>query len=614
MRITASVRRPAFLALAVAAACSLYAESSLAAFGLSSPKPGLYRVDTNGGLVFDVDASGNITSLLYNGVQYADPTKPSGLNIGTGYVYRSTSLPAITADVLTANGTVVPAAGAAATAPAQYVRIGVTVTSPSGAQLVHYYLAKNGTPDIYMGTYFTEEPPLDLVRYIVRVPIGALPVAGPSGTPGATGPQGAPQDLRLTNVRLESGDIGAMSASGDPTLFNAAVNGMTRSKHYSNSRVIDWQYFGGRSAGGDAGVWFYRGNSEGGSGGPFYRCLLNQITSTHNELTYIVNYGEGQTEAMRTEVLNTYTLMFTSGAAPSAPDTSWFGLMNLRGYVGAAQRGTVAGVGLRNTKPQYRYTVALANDQAQYWANADLGNNGFYKIPNVLPGTYTMHVYKNELDVLTVPGVVVTAGGLNALHTLTIANDPEDAPALWRIGAWDGAPSELRNGTLVTTMHPSDVRMSSWSPGPFTVGVSQPTDFPAYLFAGVNATQLINFQLTADQAATDLRLRIGITAAFASGRPGIRVNGVCVSPTNGADTHCQTQTVASAQPHSRSLTVGTYRGNNTLYTIVVPHRALVAGANTLELFVVGSDAKPGYLSSAFSVDAVDLVPASVVQQ
>jgi rhamnogalacturonan endolyase len=185
--------------------------------------------------------------------------------------------------------------------------------------------------------------------------------------------------------------------------------GQTRSKHYSNMRLKDWQYFGGLNSAGTVGLWFYRDNNEGNSGGPFYRSLLNQITSTNNELTYIVNYGEGQTEAFRMGVLNNYTLMFTGGAAPTAPDTSWFSVMGLDGYVAPAGRGTVAGVGLSGTDPAYTYTVGFSSDKAQYWATANLTNNGFFKSTGMRPGNYTLTVYKNELAVYT-GSVTVTAG------------------------------------------------------------------------------------------------------------------------------------------------------------------------------------------------------------
>ena len=61
-------------------------------------------------------------------------------------------------------------------------------------------------------------------------------------------------------------------------------------------------------------------------------------------------------------------------------------------------------------------------------------------------------------------------------------------------------------------------------------------------------------------------MRIGITAAYAGGRPQIAVNNW----TSAAP-------AASSQPGSRSLTIGTYRGNNALYSYAVPASAFVTG-------------------------------------
>jgi rhamnogalacturonan endolyase len=64
-------------------------------------------------------------------------------------------------------------------------------------------------------------------------------------------------------------------------------------------------------------------------------------------------------------------------------------------------------------------------------------------------------------------------------------------------------------------------------------------------------------------------VRIGITAAYASGRPREAVNGWSPSALPAA----------SPQPGSRSMTVGSYRGNNTTYTGNVPASALKVGTN-----------------------------------
>ena len=90
-------------------------------------------------------------------------------------------------------------------------------------------------------------------------------------------------------------------------------------------------------------------------------------------------------------------------------------------------------------------------------------------------------------------------------------------------------------------------------------------------------------------------MRIGITAAIAGGRPAITVNSFN-SPNPSP----------SSQPSSRSLTIGTYRGNNALYTFSVPASAFVAGANTLAIRVISGSSGTGFLSPGYSYDAVEL--------
>jgi len=559
-----------------------------------------YEVDTNAGLVLKVMAydngastqsAGDLSSLVYNGVQYQDQTRGSQLNSGFDGLYSNVSAVSVSAEMLSATGASTPASTAqnGTLTGGAYIKITVTSNSTKGGLLKHYYLIKAGEPRVYMGTYFTEEPDtLNLVRYIVRVPIAALPSGPEAGVPGGRNSAGAwPQDLRGTDTTVESGDVFGFSSS-------SASAGQTRSKHYANQRLKDWSYFGGRNAAGTVGLWIHRDGQEGGSGGPFYRSLLNQITATDNELTYIVNYNEGQTEAFRTGVLNTYTLIFTDGSAPTAPDISWFSVAGLQGYVPPSGRGGVAGVGLTGTVPGNDYTVGFANGQAQYWATADLTHRGFFKSTGMLPGTYTLTVYKGELAVHSAT-VQVTAGSTVSLNTIAITGDPEAAQAVWRIGRWDGTPTELRNGDKVTTMHPSDVRLDSWSPGPFTVGSSADTAFPAYFWRDVNSGQVVRFTLTSAQIK-DATLRIGITTARANGRPSIGVNS-WVSSTPAAST----------QPTTRTLTVGTYRGNNTTYTFSIPASALVVGTNTLTLNAAGGGSATGYLSPSFAVDAIDFL-------
>jgi rhamnogalacturonan endolyase len=531
--------------------------AAVSSFGLTQDA-NFYTIDTGAGLVFKVrrldngvstQSAGDIASMVYNGVEYQDQARGTQVNSGFDFLYSGVSAVDVSAVPV---GTDV-----------------VKVTVKAG-NLTHYYIARRGEAKIYMGTYFTSEPDtLNLARFIVRVPIARLP----------NGP--APSDLRGNTGAIEASDVFGMP------------NGETRSKHYSNMRLKDWQYIG--ATGTNVGLWIVRDNNEGNSGGPFYRSLLNQGTSTDQEITYIINYGEGQTEPLRTKILNTYTMVFNDGSAPGAVDTSWLGTLGLTGWVAPEARGAVSGAGITGRDPRFAYTVGFSNATAQYWAAAD-ATDGHFTSAGMIPGTYTMKVYKNELAVDT-RTVTVNAGASTSAGTIAVTGDPGAAAGLWRIGDWDGSPAEFINGGKVTTMHPSDVRMASWTPGDYVVGTSTPaTGFPAYQWKDVNGALTVRFNLRQSQIVP-LRLRVGITTAFAGGRPKAQVNGwVSANPS------------PSTQPSSRTLTVGTYRGNNTMYTFDIPASELVVGQNVLTLTAISGTAGTRFLSPGYSYDAIDLIP------
>ncbi len=535
---------------------ALLAPASLfASFGLTTD-PTFYTVDTGAGLVFKIrrqdfgsstQSPGDIASLVYNGVEYQDQQRGSQVNSGFDWLYTGVSAVAINAAMV----------GNA------YVKITV-----QAGNLTHYYIARNGYAQITMGTYFTTEPSVhNLCRYIVRIPSSLLP----------NGP--APSNILGNTGAIEASDIFGMA------------DGTTRSKHYSNMRLKDWSYIG--ATGSNVGVWMVRDNNEGNSGGPFYRCLLNQ-DGGDQEITYMVNYGEIQTEAFRTNLLDTYTLVFTNGTPPPAVDSSWYGDVGMIGYIAPSGRGAVAGIGITGRDPNYEYTVGFSNNAAQYWATASPAD-GSFNCQGMLPGTYTMRVYKNEYAVDT-ETVTVNAGGTTPVNLIAITGDPSAKSALWRIGDWDGTPREFLNGDKVTTMHPSDVRMSPWVTPPYVVGSSTPaTGFAAYQWKNVNNPVTIKFNLTADQIAS-YSLRAGITIAYAGGRPMAQVNNWVSSIP-----------AAPGEPKTRSLTVGSYRGNNTMYTYNVPASALVVGENTVTLTVVSGSSGSGFLSPGCSYDAVDFV-------
>jgi rhamnogalacturonan endolyase len=594
--------------------------TAISPFGLTSD-PTYFTIDTGAGLVFKIrrtdngsstQSAGDIASMVYKGVQYQDQSRGTQVNSGFDFLYTGVSAVNVGAETI---GT-------------DYVKVTVV-----GGNLTHYYMARRGDPKIYMGTYFTTEPStLGLTRFIVRVPIAVLPSGTPAGTPGGLVDGAWPDDLRGTSGAIESGDIFGITSG--------PFAGQTRSKHYSNMRLKDWQYIGG--TGPNVGMWIVRDNQEGGSGGPFYRSLLNQITSTNNEITYIVNYGEGQTEGFRTSRLNSYTLSFTDGSAPAPVDTSWFGDMKLLGYVAPNARGNVFVPSIAGRTGNFDYTVGFANATAQYWADV-AATDGHASSDGMIPGDYTMTVYKNELAVASAP-VTVTAGTTNIIAPITIGadalvnsddprnkwhiakGDPSMTQALFRIGEWDGTPREFKNGDKITVMHPQDVRMAPWfdtaiPTNPYLVGSSSAAStMPAYQWkglatgAGVCATNpnaqnpplTVQFNLKASQisAASTYKFRIGVTTAQAGGRPQINVN----SWSSGYVGSQSGDVFPPSQPSTRTMTVGTYRARNITYDYTIPASALVAGANTLKIYVVsGSCSTSSWLTPGYAFDAMDLI-------
>lgn len=508
-------------------------------FGITS-SAGVLTVDTGAGLLFKVKANGDISSIKYKGgAELQDQTKGSHIASGLG----SATVVTYTID------------GALAK---------ITLTTPT---LVHYLLVRAGENTIYMGTYVTAEPSVGELRWITRLQnkfYTSLP---------------AESDLRDNTGAIESEDIFGMA------------DGTTRSKYYGNQRAMDLAVRGVSGPG--IGAYMVYGNRESSSGGPFYRDIQNQ-SGTDAEVYNYMNSGHAQTEPWRMGLHGPYALVFTDGPAPVIPDMSWMESANLLGWVPASQRGKVMGRGLFGFDLAHRYTVGFANSAAQYWTIAK-APNGNFTTPAMKPGAYTMTVYKDELALYTAP-VTVNSAATTALEPITLSTDPDKAAAVWRIGSWDGTPLELLNGPGINLRHPSDVRNASWGPVLYTVG-SPSTMFPAAQWkTGVNNSTRVSFELSADQIS-NRTLRIGISAAYEGGRPGIKMNNY----TPGA------VPPASSQPDSRSLTTGNYRGNNRMYTYPIPSSALVVGTNTLTISVTSGSSGAGFLSPAFAYDALDLL-------
>ncbi|MFD9283391.1 rhamnogalacturonan lyase B N-terminal domain-containing protein [Streptomyces mirabilis] len=535
---------------AAVSATALTPTAAAASFGYTDDGSN-YVVDTGANLVFKVSkTNGDLTSLVYRGTEYQgyggkNSHVESGLGTSTVTIAQSGS----TILVSVAYGT-----------------------------LKHYYAARSGENNVYLWTNKADAS-VSATRYIVRVKAGLFL-------------NDEPDSYTYAPTTIESADVFAKS------------DGQTRSKHYSKLRVIDYNYIGWTT--GSVGLWIVRSNHEKASGGPFYRSLLRHQSADGGGLYEILYYGENQTESERFGLQGPYVIAFTDGGAPSSSlyagnlTTSWADSLGIFGYTAASGRGRVAGVGISGRDTAYAYTVGLANSAAQYWGSAR-ASGGYFSIAGVLPGSYTLTVFKGELAVYT-SSVTVTAGGTTTLNSIAIpsSNDPSNASAIWRIGTWDGTPSGFKNADLMTYAHPSDVRAAPWT-GNVVVGSGTETSaFPCYLWKDVNSGIIVYFRLTAAQAAAAHTLRIGVTTAYANGRPQIVVNDTWTSAVPSPPT----------QPSTRSLTVGSYRGNNYTFTYSVPASAWLTDTsayNTLKIYVASGSGSTSFLSAGTSVDGVDLL-------
>jgi rhamnogalacturonan endolyase len=532
------------LVLGSGALATVAGTASAAAFGWSDDGSN-FVVDTGASLVFKVSKSnGDLVSFVYRGVEYQGYGKNSHVESGLG---ASTV-------TLTASGST------------------ILITVVHGS-LIHYYAARSGENNIYMWTYKAADS-VTMQRYIVRLKPGLLQFSGGDAWDSAA----------VTTI--EAGDV-----------FQAA-DGTTHSKHYSGLRVMDYDYIGAKNAAGTVGIWMVRSNHEKASGGPFFRSLLRSGSTGSPDLYEIVWYNMAQTEAQRYGLHGPYVLSFTDGGAPSTAvrTTAWADGLGIKNYVPASGRGRVAGVGINGRDTAYAYTVGFAAADAQYWAAAN-ASTGYFSCAGMLPGTYTMTVYKDELAVHT-GSVTVTAGGTTTLNSITIGGDPSTASAIWRIGDWTGSPKGFKNAGLMTYAHPSDPRAATWT-GNFIVGSAAASTFPCYQWIGVNNDVLVYFKLTAAQAAAAHTLRIGLSASYAGGRHRVSVNS-------------WTSAIPAAPSNSgtRSLTVGAYRSYTSTLTYTVPASAFqtdVSQWNILKLTLVSGSSGDGYLSPGVAFDCIDLL-------
>jgi len=533
---------PGGLALGIGASTAEVAARPAAAraataFGYTS-SGGYYTVSTGAGLTFKINQStGGMTSLNINGTEL----QPSG----TSESHVESGIPS-------------PAVSAAQTG--NYIVITASTSTWYGSgTLHHYYVAVNGQNNVYMATYVGSAGEVRWIQYLNRDVLAGVITASDvnGGTP-----------IESTGIDL--------------------VNGQTRSKYYSNRQAMSLTPRGVTGSG--LGVYLAYGLRESSSGGPFFRDIEQQGTSASVEVYNYMWSGHNDTEAQRLGVLHgPYALMVAGPSAPAAPDMSFMDTLGLAGLVAPSGRGSVAGA-VSGITAGLAATVGWANSAAQYWAVPQ--SNGDFASPLMKPGSYTQTLYQGELAVAT-RTVTVTAGAMTTGQNMTSGWVTPASP-VFRVGTWDGTPSGFLNWPNLTWMHPSDARMAAWGPVTYTIGSSSPAQFPAYQWKAINNPTTIRFTLTSGQLAARTA-RIGITAAYAGGRPQITVNNW----TSAAP-------AASSQPSSRSLTIGTYRGNNALYSYAVPASAFVTGTNTMTITVISGSGGSGYLSPGFSYDCVEM--------
>ncbi|KAF8467820.1 rhamnogalacturonan lyase [Kalaharituber pfeilii] len=500
------------------------ASSAFAAFGLTTSGSN-YVVDTGAGLVFQVSRNtGDIVSLVYNGIQVQDSSKFSHIGSGLG----SSNV-------------------AGTTINNQYIKITVNAGTTT-----HYYIAKmsgriSGDPIVYMATYITAEPSVGELRFIARLRKSAVPNG-------------------VTAAQIE----GCSVIEGSDVFL---VNGQTRSKFYSSKPFIDDQVH--CVSGSRVGVCMVIPDTsyESSSGGPFFRDIDNQ-GSSQQELYFYMNSGHVQTEAYRMGFHGPYGLVFTSGgtASPSL-DFSFFSQLGINGFVPKSGRGYVSGTvsGVSSDGVVHWY-----NSNAQYWVKG----TGSFTSPPMKPGTYTMVLYKGELKVNTITGVTISAGQTTSRSIASAENVPSSI--VFRIGTADGRPTGFKNAAQQLYMHPSDSRMSSWSPVTLTWGSFSTSDFPMAQVKTVNDPTTIKVSLSSTTART---LRIFTTLSFAGGRSSVKVNSYS-APVPAAPTKID----------SRGLTRGAYRGYGEVYTYSIPSSALVTG---------GGSSGTGFLNPNFIYDAVE---------
>jgi rhamnogalacturonan endolyase len=493
--------------------------------------------DTGSGLTFVVNsANGNLTSLKHNGTELVAPGQAGG-QFESGW--------------------------SSATVTSKTFSDGALLVSVvnSGIGVTQYYFARKGDNTVYLATDITKALDPGEARFISRL-----------------------NPAILTTSPVAARTAGSSAAVEGSDVFKFA-DGTTASKFYSSQRLIVQQPFG--ASGNGHGVYLVPGTNEMTSGGPFFRDIEVNDTGTAVNVTHYMFSGHEQTEGLRLGLHGPYAMAVTDGSSPAAHSLDFLSAY-IPGLVSDAQRGGVSGTVTGNLRG-LPGTVALAGPNGQYWGAVKAGQ---LVIGHIRPGTYSATLYAGELAVGSATGVTVSAGATTTLAVSGVAPAPG---SLLQLGTFDGTPAGFRNADKIETMHPSDVRMSSWTPGTVTTEAA----LPMAEFKSVNSPLAVSFPLSSVPAA-GAKLRIATTGSFAGGRPAVSIGGWS-SPASASP--------APANLNSRGVTRGTWRGVNATYTFTIPASALRAGTNTLSISTISGSSGDTFLSPNFVFDAVALDPA-----
>ncbi|MDP9035970.1 MAG: polysaccharide lyase family protein [Myxococcota bacterium] len=262
-------------------------------------------------------------------------------------------------------------------------------------------------------------------------------------------------------------------------------------------------------------------------------------------------------------------------------------------YPSSAQRGTVAGtIAEAHGQSVAGAMVVLAGPGPlisqgygyMFWSQADA--MGSFSIPEVRPGSYSIHVYATKGTIIDDPahgeivGTVNVVAGTNNLGQLTWS-PPFHAHMLWAIGTSDQRSGEFRFSPTVAAgpdnvaavtgrMYGPDPTHGVWTVPPATtryaIGSSSPqTDW--YFAQSADGVWTVDFSL-ATVPSGGAFLTIGVAGAARTPTLTVAMNG----------TQLLQQVFGNDQSLYRSALQG---GQFQMLTATVPPAALKAGANSV---------------------------------